>query len=479
MLDARFGKRRLKAMDVSNEPALVKALYAFRCHAEDVLIADTCEPHKIKPSLENYETEREKIYREFRETATEKLMHSKITRKLPNLIRSINEGTISEEDLDTPLSKAIYRGHHEATDRENMGQYLLYINSKSRLLQTEHHARGVIALMKNSSSWLRPLEKWVLKSHNADKQFSSLARHLCAKYDVPVFMDKAWLQGNPTHQEWFKHLGAGKNIRTAIDLPIPLTKMVAHHFLQAPASYSIEAAIRWGQVHSLEGNQRLADALQETQLVRDFRDDDFWLTVLRFFVNNPMLDTVHINPIIDFIWHKRYVPRVVFLQPGVAQDIGPEQPNFSMRGRTVDSLLGAVDTWHRQLGRETKGGQFQWKKSDIENFTFIEGSKESKNMRIWRILELLSSNELIAEGRQQKHCVATYGHSCNAGACSIWMMDVETEEGVEKLVTIEVNKANNEIRQIRGRLNRLVTDREKSVIMRWAEQSGLAMASYV
>ena len=479
MLDARFGKRRLKNLDVSNEPDLVKVLYAFRCHAENIENISCWEPHKIEPSLENYETEREKIYRGFRETATEKLIHSKITRKIPNLIRSISEGTICEEDLDTPLSNAIYRGYHEATDRENLGQYLLYINSKSRLLQTEHHAKGVIALMKNSTFWLRPLESWVPDSHNADKQFSSLARHLWAKYDVPVFMDKAWLQGNPTHQEWFKHLGAGKNIRTAIDLPIPLTKMMAHHFLQAPASYSIEAAIRWGQVHSLEGNQRLADALQETQLVRDFRDDDFWLTVLRFFVNSPMLDTVHINPIIDFIWHQRYEPRVAFLQPGVAQDIGPAQPNFSMRGRTVDSLLRAVDEWHRQLGRETKGGQFQWKKSDIENFTFIEGSKESKNMRIWRISELLSSKELITEGRQMKHCVATYGHSCNAGACSIWTMDVETEHGVEKLVTIEVNKAKNEIRQIRGRHNRIATDREKSVIMRWAEQSGLTMATYV
>ena len=118
MLDARFGKRRLKNLDVSNEPDLVKVLYAFRCHAENIENISCWEPHKIEPSLENYETEREKIYREFRETATEKLIHSKITRKLPNLIRSISEGTIKEKDLDTPMSNAIYRGYHEATDRK-------------------------------------------------------------------------------------------------------------------------------------------------------------------------------------------------------------------------------------------------------------------------------------------------------------------------------------------------------------------------
>ena len=105
MLDARFGRRRLKAMDVSNEPELVKTLYAFRCHVEGVLITSHCEPHRIKPALENYESEREKIFRKFRETANEKLVHSKKTRKLPNLIRSISEGTISEEDSTRPFPR--------------------------------------------------------------------------------------------------------------------------------------------------------------------------------------------------------------------------------------------------------------------------------------------------------------------------------------------------------------------------------------
>jgi hypothetical protein len=479
MLDGRLGKRRLRALDVSNEPELVKILYAFRCHAENIKTDLSPEPRDVTPQLNHSRAELKRKEREIREKADLRLARSKTTREIPNLIKSIWDGAVDGGELDTAVSRVVYHGLDEAADQKSLGRYLLYIDSRSKLLETEYLAKGVIALMQNSADWTRPLEAWIPESHNPDRQFSSLARHLWAKYSVPLFMDKAWLEGGAVEQGWFKLLGNGGNIRTAADLPVPLTKMMAHHFLRAPATYSIAAAFRWAQVHALGGNQRLADALLDTRLVRDFQDNDFWLSVLRFFVNNPMLDTVHVNPIIDYIWHQRCEPRVIFVEPGVAEEIGPQQPNFSMHGRRVDTLLRAVDAWHRRLGRETRGGQFQWQKSDIEDWTFIEGDRASKNMKVWRIAELLSSNELVAEGRQMGHCVATYGHSCHHGRCSIWKMDVETEDGVEKALTIEVRRTDKMVRQIRGKYDRLATDEEKAVISRWAEQSGLTIASYL
>ena len=112
----------------------------------------------------------------------------------------------------------------------------------------------VIQLVKDAEFWIRPLKQWTPRSHNPDRQFSSLARHLRAAYDVPVFMDKAWLQGTVVQQQWFKHVGTGKNIRTAEGIPIPLTKKMAHCFLEAPDHYPIEAAFRWAQVLALEGS---------------------------------------------------------------------------------------------------------------------------------------------------------------------------------------------------------------------------------
>lgn len=78
-----------------------------------------------------------------------------------------------------------------------------------------------------------------------------------------------------------------------------------------------------------------------------------------------------------------------------------------------------------------------------------------------------------------RHCVASYSSSCHRGVCSIWGLSLETETGIEKLLTIEVNNLSKEIRQIRGKLNRLATEKEKEVVRRWAAQEGLTLASYV
>ena len=191
-----------------------------------------------------------------------------------------------------------------------------------------------------------------------------------------------------------------------------------------------------------------------------------------------MLDPVHVNPIIDYIWHQRYEPRVAFVERGVARELGPEQPNFSMRGRTVVSLLISVEKWHRRLGREVAGGRLQWRKSAFQDYEFVEGTEQSKNMKIWRIRELLSSEELVSEGQRMRHCVASFASSCHAGKCSVWSMDVETDEGIQPLVTIEVNNARKEIRQVRGRFNRISTEKERDVLRRWAMREGLTTAYY-
>ena len=60
-------------------------------------------------------------------------------------------------------------------------------------------------------------------------------------------------------------------------------------------------------------------------------------------------------------------------------------------------------------------------------------------MKFWAIRELLSSDELIYEGRAMQHCVRTYARSCYAGRASIWTMETEDEEGRDKVLTIEVS----------------------------------------
>jgi hypothetical protein len=341
----------------------------------------------------------------------------------------------------------------------------------NELLQTYPYSTGVNALRDQKEEWIRPIEKWRPHSYSAERQFRALARHLLARYRVPAFMDKAWLRGDDLQREWFKNIGLGENIRKQRGLPLPLTKMMAHYFLTAPEHYSIEGAFRWGQALALGADRRMADAIVHTRLSTSFVDNEFWQGVIEFFARNPMLDPAQVGPIVDYIWNQKYGARSLTGHYGYG-----EQPNFSMKGRTVNSLLRQVELWHRELGKEHPGPQLEWRKSSIADFEFIEGSAEHNNMRIWRITELLTSSKLADEGTHMRHCVVSYAHSCYSGYNSIWSLAIKTKDRIERLVTIEVRRETMTIIQVRGKFNRLAKLREREIIQRWATRSKLKLS---
>jgi len=150
-----------------------------------------------------------------------------------------------------------------------------------------------------------------------------------------------------------------------------------------------------------------------------------------------------------------------------------------MKGRTVDTLLNQVNEWHRQLGRDTRGGDFQWTRSNIGEFRLRQGRKDKENVRIWKIRELLSSEELKDEGRRMNHCVRSYGKSCQSGRSSIWTLEVEEKDNVRKVLTIHVLLAEKLIQQVRGKRNRCPTMSEKNIISRWAKREELKIPEYM
>ncbi len=105
--------------------------------------------------------------------------------------------------------------------------------------------------------------------------------HLLAAYPVPEFMATAWLRDDdndgPACRELWFHIAAGNNPRTGKP-PVAMSRRVAHHFLQAPAHYTIEGAVRWGQIAALGGSPALADACVATRLGEHFGNDAFWLS---------------------------------------------------------------------------------------------------------------------------------------------------------------------------------------------------------
>jgi hypothetical protein len=417
-------------------------------------------------------------------------VHAGLHRNPRKLIVALCRGEIDPDSIKRDgwkfLARAIADSSKKPGDRQALEELLLWAEAETDLLLedmkfggiTYAAYHGLIKLNDRRGQWLRPLADWKRRSHNARRQFSSLVRHLTSTYPVPEFMDAAWVRtenGSRLWRELFVYIGAGDNPRNA-KLPLPYTKMMAHHFLQAPDSYSIEGALRWGQVHGLGGDERLTKALIGTRLGLDFSHDEFWTTVIRFMIANPMLDRAHVNPIVDYLHAQRFQYREVLVGPGQLVQEPPPQPNLSMRGRTPDTLLAQVERWHVGLAKMKGGMNLLFKPSGIKTLAIKTGGKEQKSE--WRFRELLSTAELQAEGKAMHHCVASYARSCFDGQCSIWSMEFATPLGVEKRQTVEVVKGGT-IHQCRGRQNRLPTQSEYDVLSKWAAAAGLSIAPHV
>src|SRR5207237_573181 len=160
----------------------------------------------------------------------------------------------------------------------------------------------------------------------------------------------------------------------------------------------------WGQVRGLGGSAELAGAVIATRLGGRFEHEDFWLTVLQFFVHNPRMEVAHVGPIIDFLQHQRFETREVFVPgQGVVRQ-GPPRPDYSMKGRTVASLWRQVEEWHRELGRDDRTPALVWGRSRIGEFRYVEATEHQENARCWTLRELLTSRELFLEGQALRHC---------------------------------------------------------------------------
>jgi PcfJ-like protein len=94
-------------------------------------------------------------------------------------------------------------------------------------------------------------------------------------------------------------------------------------------------------------------------------------------------------------------------------------------------------------------------------------------MRVWTITEILTSRALFLEGQAMRHCVATYKEHCVRRQVSIWSMQVETQRGRQRALTIEVDIPKRAICQVRGKCNRWPSANERAIVERWAAGEGL------
>lgn len=337
-----------------------------------------------------------------------------------------------------------------------------------------NYIHGLAALAAQHRRWLRTPGSWSCRSHNARRQFASLARHLLCEYSPPECMDAAWFNPhnllNKREQDWFIWIGRGNNLRKKSDLPVELTRRAVHLLNDAPVSLTVTEALRWAQLRAMGANKRLTDELLGSDVGHDFENDAFWITVARFFIDQPMLDAAQVRPIIDYIADQRFAPQARVWDGERWVEPGAAQPNFTMRGRTLRSLIRQVNAWHRGLGRGFAfDPKLSWSGCGLKPFDRQEG--ESPDARFWHVRELTSARELAGEGHAMRHCVATYTSSCHRGATSIFSMTCRRNGIEQRVVTIEVHRSTRRVVQVRGKYNALPDGAAERMLRIWAAES--------
>lgn len=325
---------------------------------------------------------------------------------------------------------------------------------------------------------IRSTDDWAGTSSSWRPAVSSLAQHLTSRYQVPVFMSSVWHAGDAAgdrKRSWVIAHSRGTSFRS-LDLPMTMTRKMERIFLLSQDHLTLEPALRRAELLAFDLPAELIQAIMMTRLASDLRNGDFWRTFWMFLASHVgEIDPAQVGPIIDYIQAVRH-ERVRMETQNGAVELMPPQPDFSIKGRTVPSLLRLMREWHRRLGG-CAAPTFYWSRSPFKPWLFEEPwHDEEASPRRWHITELTNSAQLREEGVALHHCVGSYAHLCQRGSSSIWSLRVWQGEKIRSVLTVEVDPKRRAVIQARGKANRSASGKSLHVLNHWAAREGLQMA---
>ncbi|HKY20372.1 MAG TPA: PcfJ domain-containing protein [Vicinamibacterales bacterium] len=343
-----------------------------------------------------------------------------------------------------------------------------------------HHS-GVDALVNLSRfRWahIRAVGDWQGTSASWRPAVYSLAQHLIGRYTVPAFLAASWYAVDDVYaekkREWFVAHAHGASFRS-LDLPIEMTRKMEHIFLTSRDHLAFEHAMRRAELLALGGSDELVRAVLATRSATDLRHGAFWRTVWMFLIANARaIEASQIGPMIDFIQAIRHERVPVETRDGIVLR-DPPQPSFSMKGRTVRSMMRLMQDWHRSLG--LANGGLTWAPSPLQPMMIEEPSQDaSAPPSVWQLMELTNGAQLRAEGTALRHCVASYADRCWRGASRIWALRVHRGEKVRHVLTVEVDMKRRTVVQARGWGNRAASGKPLRLLHDWTVRERLRLA---
>jgi hypothetical protein len=395
---------------------------------------------------------------------------------------------------DRAISQAYARLAADALAVATFHELLLCVRSRARRLLAapvvDGHHPGVEALVHLSRfarAHVRRIRDWPGSLASWRVAVADLAGHLVCRHAAPRFLAAAWyapematdtvtaMDGEEADRkrQWFIAHGHGASFRS-LDLPIAMTRKMEHVFLMSPDHLGIEEAMRRAELFGLGANDDVVRAVLATRMATDLRNGEFWRTVWTFLIANARsIETEQIGPLIDFIRAIRHDRVTVETRDGFALR-DPPQPSFSMKGRTVSSLMRLMQDWHRRLG--LAHGGLTWDPSPLRPMLLEEPSVDpSAAPAVWEMIELTNGAQLRTEGTALHHCVGSYAIRCVHGLSRIWSLRVQRGDKIRHVLTIQVNLQKRAVVQARGFRNRLAAGKALRLLQDWSVREKLRL----
>jgi hypothetical protein len=391
-----------------------------------------------------------------------------------------------KRQTDRAISVAYARLAADAGARGHFDTLLCHVRTRApRLLDApcaDGQHLGIEALINLARYWeghIRTLATWPGSDRSWRAVVNSLAQHLLSQHRIPAFLSAAWYATDEAFGEakrrWFVAHGAGASFRS-LDLPIQMTRWMEHVFLASPDHLGIEYAMRRAELAGLGAKPALVDAVLAARPALDLHHGDFWRTAWRLLIPHKWEgDTGQVAPLIDFLHAVRHERVAVDTADGIVLR-EPPLPDFSLKGRTVRSVLRLMVDWHRNLGLAVGG--LTWEPSRLRPIVLeVPHEDQSRPPTFWELTELTNSTQLRAEGTALQHCVASYSHACWQGRSRIWSIRRRCNLSIRSVLTVEVDPRRRMVVQARGFRNRRAAGRALDVLQTWAARENLRLAT--
>lgn len=339
---------------------------------------------------------------------------------------------------------------------------------------------AIFRICAYQSKWIRQPETWSSANpqESAREQFIDLLNHLFNRYPIPKPLASAWLARGELispERELYCEIAAGKSLRKTLQnrKSPAISAKAAHLISKAPIHYTFNQAIRFGQLAAVNAPPQLIEAVINSAICDDFKNDNIWQPLITMIISNQKdFDPTLLNSMIDYIRHEIYI-----------------NGEFRLKGRTLKELQRTVIKSIAEMIHmaESYGHNYTQNKimldDRVREAVFRLTSKrwsihpkisepyEFQDHRSnWKIVELNTQQDLITEGKILHHCIATWGHRCQKGEFHIFSLRRwdEHKNIWDPHATLAVTPG-GKIHEVRSVRNTYVNRREQRVIDQWIE----------